>query len=296
VDEVPKSTSATLVTSSPLWWLLGILVACEGGLFFSYKTDIVEAWPLSNWPGSNWEIDRPAVLFWSLPLICFLLLIWREVAKGKDVIVRHLQRLRAFIVCALFGFLLFYYVIRPLPSVMKSGRYYTFALALVALGGLAGIFLCSASETVFMKMPEDPKRADLSVKQSWPRYFRQVILESHAFSRKDPSRANATITMANTALAIGMTVGVGLCINSASPDAGLFTGFGVAIFVYLLGEMLPKQLVLKYTRDQQLAPSGLWLLKAGNFWVRLLSWSIIMPVVSAGIVDTFICVLRDKRK
>jgi CBS domain containing-hemolysin-like protein len=148
------------------------------------------------------------------------------------------------------------------------------------------IFCCSSSEAALLQ-PGALSPATQSVepsKHQLVRIFQRRIQTGYTEVAADRELANGMIVLVNTILAIGMTVGIQHTLaqnptNSLNGDA--FTGYGVTVLLFLLGEMLPKQMALSKDKKWQNRAVSIGRAGIAFFYVTAL-----VHFVASGIVDT----------
>jgi CBS domain containing-hemolysin-like protein len=148
------------------------------------------------------------------------------------------------------------------------------------------IAVCSASELSLLTA--DKKEANNMQRLQTANYSKPGLLKravSAMLKRlsTDETFTNAIIVMANTIFAISMTVGIGHCLNKVDA-ADAFTIFGITIVLFLAGETIPKQVALRLR-----GPSR----KMALVWLYILSLTLVVPFLCAGIVDTFEWIPRN---
>jgi hypothetical protein len=129
-------------------WLIGVLALGDIGLIAFYKADIANSWLVGNWPRTEWEINWPAALFWSLLLIWLVFFICREFLKGKDLFLQHLRCLGTWGVLCL---LLYKYVYLQLGLINGHFLYLSILVLLIVFA-----FFLAGSETALSNVgPSD---------------------------------------------------------------------------------------------------------------------------------------------
>lgn len=129
--------------------IAGVLVAVDVLVFLWHKSDIARCWPWGDWPGVEWRINWPTLIFWICVLwlvlgTCFIFL-WPPIqglhARFPKVfaILSHLWTITLFV----GGFVLL--VLLPYRAIVADSLWFW----IIVVAGLVVAFICSASELAF---------------------------------------------------------------------------------------------------------------------------------------------------
>jgi CBS domain containing-hemolysin-like protein len=137
----------------------------------------------------------------------------------------------------------------------------------VSLGSSVCVFLCSCAE-ISISVTKDSditewaeREPPTRLRQGLERYARIVTGQQGLF--------NAIVILANTAvLVIYMTILTPAYIDSNNNNAPAFTGVGITLALFLLAELIPKQIAIKH---------GMATVIGTSWWVLLISIPLFLP-------------------
>src|ERR1700722_8420931 len=156
---------------------------------------------------------------------------------------RVLGVLRAVAAWGIFVALLYFYFVAPWRAVVSDPTRLGWLLIVPTLF----IAICSASELSLLtadKSEVNNIQKLQTANYTEPSLFKRAISSFLRSLTTDETFTNAVIVMANTILAISMTVGIGHCLRKVDA-ADTFTIFGITIILFLVGETIPKQVALR---------------------------------------------------
>jgi hypothetical protein len=272
VGKYPKSRIVPIA-------LIVVLALVEAGLIAFCQSDIANAWPLGKWPEAQWEINGAAATFW----ICLGLLVPFIFFMMRKI------KLLLFLLCLLIeGWLVWRCVLVPWKhQVVIDKRCFLGISAAFAFCA----FLCSLAEMALAKTPRGRV-------QDWLKYRAENRGKSQGFFAKprewyfkreenwlrkatrQGSFYNPVITLANTILVVCMALVVKAFLNDSYRDSfsqripflgtisisasDVFTTIGITIVLFVLAELIPKQLASRHP-TKALACVLWWVMLTGLF-------------------------------
>lgn len=267
--------------NSCFWWVVAVLVIADAILIGFCESDIARSWPWGAWPGTEWQINWAATLFWALLLSWLVLLI-----SFEGILPTWIRVIWALAVWAVLGVLLTRYLASPWAAVVENKRVVKLLMAFSTLV----IALCSASEAALLNGETVPIPGQSRMDANYTPRNRYSPLRIWDWAARKHSNflirlmthddlPNAIIVMANTVVAVGMTVVLGHYLRKTD-STDMFTIFGVSLVLFLFGEMVPKQMALNPKMNGTAV-------RIGRVWVVALCLTVVIYVLAAGIVDTF---------
>ncbi len=191
---------------------------------------------------------------------------------AKATVFRSLRIARAIVAWGVLTFLLLRYFILPWHSVVSNTQALAWMIAIPTLC----IAACSISELALITEAPDLQRIQTN-NYTEASFLKRGVSAMLRRLATDQPFTNSMVVMANTILAIGMTVEIGRYLRKTD-NADTFTIFGITIILFLLGEMIPKQIALRAKKTS---------LKLAKIWLYLVCASLIIPFICAGIADSF---------
>ena len=188
--------------------MIAILVIANAILITLYEPDVARSWPWGPWPGTEWQINWAAALFWALLLSWLVLLI-----SFEGVLPTWIRVIWAVAVWAVLVVLLARYLASPWDSVVENKG----AVKLLMFVSTVVIALCSASEAALLSGEEVPIPGQSRVDAKYVPRNRYSALRLWDWAARKHSNflirlmahddlPNAIIVMANTVVTVGMTV------------------------------------------------------------------------------------------
>jgi len=120
--------------------LIGLPALFDVGLIAFRNADIAKSWPLGDWPGTEWQINLPAVLFWVCLIWLALSIYFRCIKSPKALLI-------VLVWISIIGLAVFVW------NNALIARPWLFYFALIGLLLLSAAF--SSAETAFTILQED---------------------------------------------------------------------------------------------------------------------------------------------